>query len=74
MRILIVDDCCHTVSSAIALALSKISTEVEIVDEPVPTIPYIKTDYPASSKYVREKDWIHDKGKNQYKQKRRGRR
>lgn len=62
----------HTaMSTAIALALSELSTEAEIIEEPYPTIPYYPVDRPASSKYAREKDWEQPRSKNQYK--RRGR-
>jgi hypothetical protein len=72
MRILIVDDCC-SLAARICQAYRELGIEVE--QEPV-ALPkahlYEPREYPASSKYVREKDWVQERSKNQYKQKRRG--
>jgi hypothetical protein len=81
MKILIIDDTPMTIGTAIANVL-KNSTEVDEVvmggyplenEHPsIKVFPYERC-YPASSKYVREKDWVQPRSKNQYKQRRKGR-
>jgi hypothetical protein len=56
--------------TAIAMAFSE-STEAETIEEPYPSIPYVKTDYPAYPKIEKVKDWEQPRSRNQYKQKRR---
>ena len=74
MRILVINDA--MIAARIISEFAALGIGLGERDEaPVPECHlYEPREYPASSKYVREKDWIHDKGKNQYKQKRRGRR